>query len=159
MHHGLQVAEAGDHGELEAHGLQGGGAQGNRVVEELAVEENPADAVPSEHDAVCRLGIGTSLHQCYPAVKLPVITGRSTLSGKHVIPPFIDLRNLGEKAVPTHVHAVSLIINRSGNSAEFLRFFKNRNFEFPLVLQKLIGSGKTRRARADDQNLFHENTP
>ena len=155
----LDIGKTDYNGGAKSHVGKGLRLQGNRIVEELAVEENAADAVSSEHDAVRRLRIRTTLHQSHIAAKLPVITGRSTLSGKHMIPPGVDLRNLGEKAVPTHVHAVSLVINRSGNSAEFLGFFKNRNFEFSLVLQKLIGSGKTRRARADDQNLFHENTP
>ena len=45
VEHGFQVAEAGHHGELEAHSLQRVGAQGNRVVEEVTVPENTGHTV------------------------------------------------------------------------------------------------------------------
>ena len=164
VEHGLQVAEAGHHGELEAHGLQRVGAQRNRVIEEVAVPEDTGHSVALEHHLVGGFGVGTArLHVVLTTEFLVVIAG-GALQRQHVLPPVHDPVVLGEEAVTADIHAVAVVLDGTRNAAELLRFFEYGHIVCvgAAVVDELPCCGQASRAAADDHHgllLRHVRSP
>ena len=119
VEHGLQVAEAGHHGELEAHGLQRVGAQRNRVIEEVAVPEDTGHSVALEHHLVLRLRIGAARLHVVVAAELLVIIGGCALQRQNGLPPIHDAFVFGEETVAADIHAVAVVLHGARDTAEF----------------------------------------
>ena len=164
MEHGLEVAETRDHGELEAHRLEGVDGQGDRVVEEPAVPVDAGDAVALEHHLVGGFGVGTArLHVMLTAEFLVVIAG-GALQRQHVLPPVHDPVVLGEEAVAADIHAVAVVLDGTRDASELLRFFEYGHIVCvgAAVVDELPCCGQASRAAADDHHrllLRHVRSP
>ena len=154
VHHGLQVAEAGDHGELEAHGLQGVGAQGNRVVEEVAVPVDAGHAVALEHHLVFDFRIRAARLHIMLAVELLVIIAGCALQRQNVLPPVHDAVVLREEAVAADIHTIAVMLDGAGDAAEFAGGFQHGHVVLfgATVLDELPSGSQAGRAATDDDH-------
>ena len=153
---GLQVAEADHEGRPEAHVPDRFPFQGDGIIKETRVEEDPREAVPPEHDPVGLLRVGSAGNGRAHTVKHDVVVGERALRGEHLLPPGVDLRDLGEETVAAHVHPVSVMADCAGYAAENSALLEDDHVIRIRPLQQLIGRRQPCRACPDDQyGLFH----
>ena len=82
-----------------------------------------------QHNPIFLLRIRTVLLQRHLTVEFQIIVAGCSQHGKHLIPPRIDFRNLGEKAMAAHIHPVSFIFYCTGNASETVALFENHDFD------------------------------
>ena len=91
---GPQIAEAALHRVLQAHIAEGLGLQGDRIIVELAVKEDPGNPVPGQHDHILLRRIRPARGEGNLAVQEEIVPGRCTLEGHHGFPPGVHLGRL-----------------------------------------------------------------
>ena len=154
MNHGSKIGKAGCHGVVEAHVSESFGFERNRIIKEFLFEEDAGNTVPPQHHTVFLFRIRSAFIQCHIPLKHDVIFGRCTLPRQQFIPPGIDLRHLGKETVSAHVHAIAVMHDGTGYTAEVFRFLEYNDFIVAAFLQQFIRRRQSRRAGADNQHFF-----
>ena len=155
VQHGAEIAEAAFHCRFEAHVPESLRLQGDRIGVELTVEENAGNSAPLQHDDVGFFRIRAAGSKLRGTPEDDIVVRGSALHGHHFLPPVIHFRNLGEKPVAAHIHAVPTVFNSSGDPAEQIGFFQHGNIGMLVSGKKLIGCRQPCRASADDNYFFH----
>ena len=153
VHAGSQIAEARADGIDQTHIDKSLGLHGNGIVEEFAVVVDPGDSVPVQHHPIRLFRVRTTLSQLHFPAQHLIVVGGSTLSGKDVSPKLVDVLILGEETVTAKVHSVSVMLCRSGNTADKFAFLKNDRLDVGL-LEELVRGSKARGTRADNYSSF-----
>ena len=154
---GSQIAERGDDVGLQPQIFESLPLQRNRVVEKLLIEIDAGNAVPLEHDAILFFRIRAAFLHGHLTIQADVVIGGFPLHGKHVFPPFVHFRHLGEETMAAHIHPVSLIIDGFGNAAHILALFEDSDFIFIGLFQQFVSGCQPGRPGSYHKGFFHEN--
>ena len=154
VHHGLQIAETGNQRKLRAHGLQRVGAQGNRVVKEVAVPVNTRHAMTLEHHLVFDFRIRSARFHIVLTTELLVIIAWRALQRQDPLPPIHDAFVLREETMATNIHTVAIMLDGAGDAAEFAGRFQHGHVVVlgATVLDELPSGGQACRATADNHH-------
>ena len=108
-----------------------------------------------QHNAVFLLRVRSPLSHRHGTMQNDIIICRMSLHGKHMIPPGIYLRNFREETVSSHIHTVSFIIDRLGDTTETVTFFKYNHLNILGFCKQFISCSKTCRTCTNNQGFLH----
>ena len=154
VHHGLQIAEAGNKRKLRTHGLQRVGAQRDRIVKEVTVPVDPGHTMTLEHHLVFDFRIRSAWLHVVLTAEFPVVIAGSALQWQDFLPPVHDALVLRKEPVTADTHTVPVVLDGAGDAAEFAGRFQHSHVVVlgATVLDELPSGSQACRATADNHH-------